>query len=169
MLPPPMQSSLPAGWLAFSGRELNPLDRYKRFQITFSSPFSGLILAQRKFHGVPPLLTLKHIRIPGPEEGDGETEPDHLKRISLDGYELTHLLFPAHDGRALFGLFVPRWHDCPCSFLLRWACSSPHSTNWITLDCFGRDQYLDYVHSRFLTMVAMDGNGHPFIYRHCFI
>jgi hypothetical protein len=29
-----MQSSLPAGWLAFTGRELNPLDRYKRFQIT---------------------------------------------------------------------------------------------------------------------------------------
>jgi len=41
-----MQSSLPAGWLASTGRELNPLDRYKRFQITFSSPFSGLILAQ---------------------------------------------------------------------------------------------------------------------------
>ena len=45
-----MQSSLPAGWLAFTGRELNPLDRYKRFQITFSSPFSGFILAQGKFH-----------------------------------------------------------------------------------------------------------------------
>jgi hypothetical protein len=27
---------------------------YKRFQITFSSPFSGLILAQWNFHGVPP-------------------------------------------------------------------------------------------------------------------
>jgi hypothetical protein len=36
-----------AGWLASTGRELNPLDRYKRFQITFSSPFSGFILAQR--------------------------------------------------------------------------------------------------------------------------
>ena len=46
VLPPPMQSSLPAGWLAFAGRELNPLDRYKRFQITFSFPFSGFILAQ---------------------------------------------------------------------------------------------------------------------------
>ena len=45
-----MQSLLPAGWLAFTGRELNPLDRYKRFQITFSSPFSGFILAQGKFH-----------------------------------------------------------------------------------------------------------------------
>jgi hypothetical protein len=47
VLPPSMQSSLPAGWLAFTGRELNPLDRYKRFQITFSFPFSGFILAQR--------------------------------------------------------------------------------------------------------------------------
>src|SRR6516225_12092489 len=33
-----MQSSLPAGWLAFTGRELNPLDRNKRFQITILVP-----------------------------------------------------------------------------------------------------------------------------------
>ena len=45
-LPSSLQSSLPAGWLAFTGRELNPLDRYERFQITFSSPFPGLFLAQ---------------------------------------------------------------------------------------------------------------------------
>jgi hypothetical protein len=50
-----MQSLLPAGWLAFTGRELNPLERYKRFQITFSFPFSGFILAQGKFHDVPPM------------------------------------------------------------------------------------------------------------------
>ena len=46
VLPPSLQSSLPAGWLAFTGRELNPLDHYKRFQIILSSPFSGFILAQ---------------------------------------------------------------------------------------------------------------------------
>ena len=45
MLPPPLQSSLPAGWLAFTGRESDPLDRFERFQITFSSPFPGLLLA----------------------------------------------------------------------------------------------------------------------------
>ena len=45
VLPPPLQSSLPAGWLAFTGRESNPLDRFERFQITFSSPFPGLLLA----------------------------------------------------------------------------------------------------------------------------
>ena len=45
VLPPPLQSLLPAGWLAFTGRESNPLDRFERFQITFSFPFSGLILA----------------------------------------------------------------------------------------------------------------------------
>ena len=39
-----------AGWLAFTGRASNPLDRYKRFQIKVSSSFSGLSLAQRKFH-----------------------------------------------------------------------------------------------------------------------
>src|SRR5262245_13954258 len=54
VLPPSMQSSLPAGWLAFTGRESNPLDRYKRFQIAVSSSFSGFILAQGKFHGEPP-------------------------------------------------------------------------------------------------------------------
>ena len=31
MLPSPMQDSLPTGWLAFAGRELNPLDRDDRF------------------------------------------------------------------------------------------------------------------------------------------
>ena len=45
VLPPPMQSSLPAGWPAFAGRESNPLDRFERFQITFSSPSPEFILA----------------------------------------------------------------------------------------------------------------------------
>src|SRR6266536_2756054 len=54
VLPPSLQSSLPAGWLAFTGRELNPLDCYKRFQITFPSSFSGFVLAQGKFHFEPP-------------------------------------------------------------------------------------------------------------------
>src|SRR6516164_2904636 len=54
VLPPPLQGSLPAGWLAFTGRESNPLDRYKRFQIAVSSSFSGFILAQGKFHFEPP-------------------------------------------------------------------------------------------------------------------
>ncbi len=40
-----MQDSLPAGWLAFAGRELNPLDRYERFPSCYiSSPFSEFIL-----------------------------------------------------------------------------------------------------------------------------
>src|SRR6516162_5015217 len=43
-LPSARQGSLPAGWLAFAGRELNPLDRNERFQITCSSPFPGLTL-----------------------------------------------------------------------------------------------------------------------------
>src|SRR5450631_597519 len=46
VLPPSMQGSLPAGWLAFTGRELNPLDRDEGFQIT-SSSLPGLFLAQR--------------------------------------------------------------------------------------------------------------------------
>jgi len=42
VLPPSMQGSLPAGWLAFTGRELNPLDRDEGFQITSSSSLPGL-------------------------------------------------------------------------------------------------------------------------------
>src|SRR6266700_3447814 len=45
VLPPPLQGSLPAGWLAFTGRESNPQDRYKRFQF-IHPPF--LDLAWRK-------------------------------------------------------------------------------------------------------------------------
>jgi hypothetical protein len=47
VLPPSMQGSLPAGWLAFTGRELNPLDRNEGFQITSSSSLPGLFLARR--------------------------------------------------------------------------------------------------------------------------
>ena len=56
-LPPPPQGSLPAGWLAFAGRESNPLDRDERFQFTWSSPFPGLILTLH-----PPL---PHARLTG--------------------------------------------------------------------------------------------------------
>src|SRR5262249_23418128 len=42
---------LASGWLARLYREgVNPLDRYKRFQIAVPSSFSGFILAQGKFH-----------------------------------------------------------------------------------------------------------------------
>ena len=45
-----MQDSLPAGWLAFAGRELNPLDRYERFPSCYiSSPFPGFILTLHSF------------------------------------------------------------------------------------------------------------------------
>src|SRR5262245_60889691 len=45
VLPPPMQDSLPAGWLTFAARESNPLDRDERFPSpASSSPFPGFIL-----------------------------------------------------------------------------------------------------------------------------
>ena len=59
-----MQSSLPAGWLAFTGRASNPLDRYKRFQIV-SSSFSGFILAQGKARVMlPPPLQMAVLESP---------------------------------------------------------------------------------------------------------
>jgi hypothetical protein len=42
VLPPSMQSSLPAGWLAFTGRASNPLDHTKGFRSHFHSPFLDL-------------------------------------------------------------------------------------------------------------------------------
>src|SRR5271156_991939 len=57
VLPPPMQSSLPAGWLAFTGRASNPLDHNKRFQITHP-PFLDLSWRYRDelppSHSTPP-------------------------------------------------------------------------------------------------------------------
>jgi hypothetical protein len=50
-----MQSSLPAGWLAFTGRASNPLDRYKRFQIT-------LILLFWIYPGANPLHTCPAVK-----------------------------------------------------------------------------------------------------------
>src|SRR5882757_162493 len=60
VLPPPMQSSLPAGWLAFTGRELNPLDRYKRFQI-IHPPFLDLAWRKGSFMAFPPIHALYSI------------------------------------------------------------------------------------------------------------
>src|SRR5262249_22400057 len=50
MLPLPMQDSLPAGWLAFTGWELNPLGRNERFPRCYIFfPFPGFILTLREF------------------------------------------------------------------------------------------------------------------------
>ena len=46
-LPDAMQDSLPAGWLAFTGRESNPRGFYERFQLPTSS-FPGLFRSQLK-------------------------------------------------------------------------------------------------------------------------
>src|SRR5262249_46015717 len=53
MLPLPMQDSLPAGWLAFTGWELNPLGRNERFPRCYIFfPFPGFILTLREFIGL---------------------------------------------------------------------------------------------------------------------
>jgi hypothetical protein len=40
---------------------LNPLDRYKRFQITFSFPFSGFILAQEGPSSISRTVALRRV------------------------------------------------------------------------------------------------------------
>ena len=62
VLPPSMQSSLPAGWLTFTGRVLNPLDRYKRFQI-IHPPFLDFAWRKGSFMFEPPsrFTSLDHL------------------------------------------------------------------------------------------------------------
>src|SRR5262249_48008638 len=85
VLPPSLQSSLPAGWLAFTGRELNPLDRYKRFQITFPSSFSGFVLAQGKFHSEPPSRFTSFVHLVGAgEQHRGHLEAERSRRFEVD-------------------------------------------------------------------------------------
>src|SRR5438067_12572211 len=84
MSPPPLQGSLPAGWLAFTGRELIPLDRYKRFHITVSSSFSGFILAQGKFHsGQAPAHLFDHFVGKG-EQFVGDFEAERPRGLAVD-------------------------------------------------------------------------------------
>ena len=83
VLPPSLQSSLPAGWLAFTGRELNPLDCYKRFQITFSSSFSGFVLAQGKFHLEPPFTSFDHL-VSGHEQLVRHGQAEHPRGLVVD-------------------------------------------------------------------------------------
>ena len=46
------QGWLPAGWLAFTMRGSNPLDRYERFPITWSSPFPVILTLPSSFSGL---------------------------------------------------------------------------------------------------------------------
>jgi hypothetical protein len=86
VLPPPLQGSLPAGWLAFTRRESNPQDRYKRFQIAVSSSFSGFILAQGKFHFEPPscFISLDHL-VGAQQERLWDCQSERLRGSQIQG------------------------------------------------------------------------------------
>jgi hypothetical protein len=68
-------------------RELNPLDRYKRFQIILSYPSSGFILAQRKF--------------PAPQAALGRLARRVPLQAAPDAYVLADGDVQAHPWRAL--------------------------------------------------------------------
>jgi hypothetical protein len=76
MLPSPMQDSLPAGWLAFSGRESNPLDRVERFPTFYiSSPSPGFIPTRRCSD---PVRFQRHFA--PPQCADRKPAPTHFYR-----------------------------------------------------------------------------------------
>jgi hypothetical protein len=59
-----MQGSLPAGWLASTGRESNSLDRFERFPITpWPSPFPALRLTQACYLPVISLLSANYLPV----------------------------------------------------------------------------------------------------------
>jgi hypothetical protein len=72
-----MQDSLPAGWLAFTGRESNPLDRDERFPSCYiSSPFPGFILTLPTFHTRASVLVSR--RLHAARRSDSRQAPPEL-------------------------------------------------------------------------------------------
>jgi len=90
VLPPSLQGSLPAGWLAFTGRELNPLDRDERFQLIFSSSSPGLFLAQRKSY--PRVLMMQ------PGQNGLTLHPDKTRVVDFRNTRPNGMNHPETDG-----------------------------------------------------------------------
>src|SRR5262249_25548088 len=84
MLPPSLQDSLPAGWLAFAGRASTLWIAAK--VSGHPSSFSGLGLAQGKFHFEPPFTSFDHL------VGAGEQRGRHLKAECLSSLEVDNKL-----------------------------------------------------------------------------
>src|SRR5215475_3534087 len=90
-----MQDSLPAGWLAFTGWELNPLDCDERFPSCYiSSPSRGFILTlygskpDRSACGGLPHVTLKSSSGSGEPAATGRpsNHPSSLLKLYIYGY-----------------------------------------------------------------------------------
>ena len=121
VLPPSMQGLLPAGWLAFAGRELNPLDHVERFQITFSSPSPGFFLAQRTA-GFPQYGCRVQMRM---LPSSSLTDPDvQISRFRFFMEEprsrwcRSHRIRDVADQESLEGGCHPRFRSCRFSYPL---------------------------------------------------
>src|SRR5262249_16948738 len=84
-LPPSMQGLLPAGWLAFTGRESNSLDRYKRFQV-IHPPFLDLAWRKGSFILNPPstFASFDHL------VGKCEQRVRYVEPHRLCGFQIEH-------------------------------------------------------------------------------
>src|SRR6516164_312137 len=102
MLPPSLQDSLPAGWLSLYREGVEPSGSLQKVS-DHPSSFSGLSLAQGKFHFEPPITSFDHLVGAG-EQRRRESDVQGLRGREVDGQlnfcDLLH--------RQLGGLFTPK-------------------------------------------------------------
>ncbi len=82
MLPPSLQGSLPAGWLSLYREGVEPSGSLQKVS-DHPSSFSGLSLAQGKFHFEPPFTSLDHL-VGDREQAGRKGETKRLRGLQVD-------------------------------------------------------------------------------------
>src|SRR6516164_8257777 len=82
MSPPSLQDSLPAGWLSLYREGVEPSGSLQKVS-DHPSSFSGLSLAQGKFHFEPPFTSFDHL-VGASEERFGNRKADRFRGFDVD-------------------------------------------------------------------------------------